>query len=158
MTWVNYNVVRIIWMIFQSFINHYKEFKEAVADFDRRMATIICQGFDDCSGLESAFKVELCVDIELSNTKLLKSHVNSYRSSVFAFVILKTGVLRIKKGWITSSFEFCLTHQKTMRSLKWPDILPYIALQKLFKSDRSKGFSLLTFKSRLFYQTTWENL
>lgn len=30
---------------------------EKVADFDRRVATIICQGFDDCSGLEAMYKV-----------------------------------------------------------------------------------------------------
>ena len=35
----------------------YKNFQEKIGDIDRRMATIVCQGFDDCSGLESTFKV-----------------------------------------------------------------------------------------------------
>ena len=35
----------------------YQNFKTAVADLDRRMASIVCQGYNDCSGLESAFKV-----------------------------------------------------------------------------------------------------
>ena len=35
----------------------YVEFKLKIADLDRRLASIICQAFDDCSGVESAFKV-----------------------------------------------------------------------------------------------------
>lgn len=40
-----------------SFINQYKQFEEIVEDYDRRLATIICQAFDDTSGLESTFKL-----------------------------------------------------------------------------------------------------
>ena len=35
----------------------YEAFQERIADIDRRMATIVCQGFDDCCGVESIFKV-----------------------------------------------------------------------------------------------------
>lgn len=42
---------------FQEFLKDYEHFKEAIADLDRRLASIVCQGFDDCSGLEAAFKV-----------------------------------------------------------------------------------------------------
>ncbi|CAG5123285.1 unnamed protein product, partial [Candidula unifasciata] len=38
------------------FMDDYYVMLEKVADFDRRVATIICQGFDDCSGLESMYK------------------------------------------------------------------------------------------------------
>ena len=41
----------------QEFLNDYKNFFDQISDFDRRLATCICQGFDDASGLESAFKV-----------------------------------------------------------------------------------------------------
>ena len=36
----------------------YQNFLDKIGDIDRRMATIVCQGFDDCSGLESTFKVK----------------------------------------------------------------------------------------------------
>ncbi|XP_033732158.1 dynein beta chain, ciliary-like [Pecten maximus] len=39
------------------FQDDYNTFLEKVFDFDRRLATIICQGFDDCSGLEAQFKL-----------------------------------------------------------------------------------------------------
>ncbi|KAL8567548.1 hypothetical protein ACOMHN_054362 [Nucella lapillus] len=39
------------------FLDVYDNFQEKIGDIDRRMATIICQGFDDCSGLDSTFKL-----------------------------------------------------------------------------------------------------
>ncbi len=44
-------------LISQAFVEDYVEFKLKIADLDRRLASIICQAFDDCSGVESAFKV-----------------------------------------------------------------------------------------------------
>ncbi|BFZ02963.1 hypothetical protein BsWGS_06002 [Bradybaena similaris] len=39
------------------FMEDYTILLEKVSDFDRRVATIICQGFDDCSGLEAMYKL-----------------------------------------------------------------------------------------------------
>ena len=39
----------------------YENFQAAIADLDRRLASIVCQGFDDCSGLEASFKVSSCI-------------------------------------------------------------------------------------------------
>uniref|UniRef100_A0A8C3IDJ0 Dynein axonemal heavy chain 11 n=1 Tax=Chrysemys picta bellii TaxID=8478 RepID=A0A8C3IDJ0_CHRPI len=39
------------------FSNDYVEFKAKILDFDRRLGSILCVGFLDCSGLESAFKL-----------------------------------------------------------------------------------------------------
>ena len=39
------------------FMEDYENFNAAIADLDRRLATIVCQGFDDCSGPEAVFKV-----------------------------------------------------------------------------------------------------
>ena len=39
------------------FMEDFEEFNGSIADLDRRLATIVCQGFDDCSGSESIFKV-----------------------------------------------------------------------------------------------------
>ena len=33
------------------------KFKERIYDMDRRLGSIIAQGFDDCNGTESAFKL-----------------------------------------------------------------------------------------------------
>ena len=45
--------------MFQAFLPEYEKFKASIADLDRRLASIVCQGFDDCSGLEAGFKVQL---------------------------------------------------------------------------------------------------
>lgn len=39
------------------FLPEYEKFKASIADLDRRLASIVCQGFDDCSGLEAGFKL-----------------------------------------------------------------------------------------------------
>nr|KAG5690881.1 hypothetical protein BaRGS_028913 [Batillaria attramentaria] len=54
------------------FMKVYQNFLDKIGDIDRRMATIICQGFDDCSGLESTFKL---IDImgSLLERPLIKS-------------------------------------------------------------------------------------
>lgn len=36
----------------------YHNFLDRIGDLDRRMATIICVGYDDCSGLEAVYKVQ----------------------------------------------------------------------------------------------------
>uniref|UniRef100_A0A4X2M0M8 AAA+ ATPase domain-containing protein n=1 Tax=Vombatus ursinus TaxID=29139 RepID=A0A4X2M0M8_VOMUR len=41
----------------QEFEEDYTEFKAKILDFDRRLGTVLCAGFLDCSGLESAFKL-----------------------------------------------------------------------------------------------------
>lgn len=42
---------------FQSFDDDYADFETKIQDLDRRLATIFCQGFDDCSSIESCAKV-----------------------------------------------------------------------------------------------------
>lgn len=42
---------------FQEFIEDYDNFEKKVYDLDRRLGAILCQGFEDCAGLESVFKV-----------------------------------------------------------------------------------------------------
>ncbi|GAB1597648.1 hypothetical protein Ahia01_000041400 [Argonauta hians] len=43
----------------EEFLEDYQKFKEKVSEFDRRLATVICRGFDECTELESYFKVIL---------------------------------------------------------------------------------------------------
>ncbi|KAM6210848.1 LOW QUALITY PROTEIN: dynein axonemal heavy chain 11 [Sarcoramphus papa] len=43
--------------IFWEFEDDYTEFKAKTLDLDRRLASVLCVGFHDCSGLESTFKV-----------------------------------------------------------------------------------------------------
>ena len=49
--------VKIHCPFFQSFLEDYDNFIAFIADLDRRLASIVCQGFDDTSGIEAAFKV-----------------------------------------------------------------------------------------------------
>jgi dynein heavy chain len=39
------------------FLEDYEKFKERILDLDLRLAMILCQAFDDCTGSESTFKV-----------------------------------------------------------------------------------------------------
>jgi dynein heavy chain len=39
----------------------YSDFQRKIRELDRRLASILCQAFDDCCNLESVFKVRLCV-------------------------------------------------------------------------------------------------
>ena len=39
------------------FMEDYETFTKHIADLDKRLASIICQGFEDSSGLESSFRV-----------------------------------------------------------------------------------------------------
>lgn len=43
----------------REFVDDYNEFRERIADLDRRLASIVCQGFDDCPSTEAALKVLL---------------------------------------------------------------------------------------------------
>ncbi|XP_078609718.1 dynein beta chain, ciliary-like isoform X2 [Branchiostoma floridae x Branchiostoma japonicum] len=41
----------------EDFMADYKRFTDRIYDLDRRLGAIICQAFDDCSGIESIFKL-----------------------------------------------------------------------------------------------------
>ncbi|XP_072155544.1 dynein beta chain, ciliary isoform X1 [Bemisia tabaci] len=41
----------------ESFLRDYKQFQSNICDLDRRLASILCQAFDDCFNLESVFKL-----------------------------------------------------------------------------------------------------
>lgn len=41
----------------ESFVQDCKKFSASIVDLDTKLAAILCQGFDDCGNLESAFKV-----------------------------------------------------------------------------------------------------
>nr|CAD7405000.1 unnamed protein product [Timema poppensis] len=41
----------------EAFVQDYVEFQSRIRDLDRRLASVLCQAFDDCCNLESVFKV-----------------------------------------------------------------------------------------------------
>ena len=43
--------------LLQSFTKDYATFTAAIEDMDKRLAALVLQGYDDCSGLESIFRV-----------------------------------------------------------------------------------------------------
>jgi len=43
----------------KDFLEDYERFTDHISDLDRRLASIICQGFEDSSGLESSFRVSI---------------------------------------------------------------------------------------------------
>lgn len=48
---------------FQSFDDDYADFETKIQDLDRRLATIFCQAFDDCTSIESCAKVGVGGDL-----------------------------------------------------------------------------------------------
>lgn len=46
----------------ESFVQDCQKFSESIVDLDSKLAAILCQGFDDCANLESAFKVRVTIE------------------------------------------------------------------------------------------------
>lgn len=57
----NLAIIRLRAAFLQGFTVHFAQFKESIKDLDLRLASIVCQGFEDCSGLESVFRVIVLV-------------------------------------------------------------------------------------------------
>lgn len=53
---------------FQGFDDDYADFETKIQDLDRRLAAIFCQGFDDCSSIESCAKVRVGGDPALTES------------------------------------------------------------------------------------------
>ena len=47
--------------LLQAFAADVQCFRSSVADFDQRLASILCRAFDDCSGCEAVFKVSMVI-------------------------------------------------------------------------------------------------
>ncbi|XP_035168476.1 LOW QUALITY PROTEIN: dynein heavy chain 17, axonemal [Oxyura jamaicensis] len=61
----------------------FAEFQSKIRDLDRRLATILCQGFDDCNSLASAVKL-VHMFSSLLDRPLIKAEVSPYYSSLLA--------------------------------------------------------------------------
>jgi len=63
---------RLIFLLFQEFLDDYELFKNTVRDLDLRLSSIVMQAFDDCTGLEGIFKASILlvhVRIKLLNRR-----------------------------------------------------------------------------------------
>lgn len=49
----------------KSFLTDFETFKQRIFEMDMKLAAILCQAFEDCSNLESIFKVSLQTDQNL---------------------------------------------------------------------------------------------
>ncbi|XP_009879601.1 PREDICTED: dynein heavy chain 17, axonemal [Charadrius vociferus] len=65
----------------EQFNKDFAEFQKKIQDVDRRLATIFCQGFDDCNCLESAVKL-VHMFASLLERPLIKAEVSPYYSSL----------------------------------------------------------------------------
>ncbi|KAK0086060.1 hypothetical protein PV325_003945 [Microctonus aethiopoides] len=62
----------------ESFAVDCKKFGESITDFDSKLAAILCQAFDDCSNLESAFKLINIGGTVLNRPVIQKQFMNRY--------------------------------------------------------------------------------
>nr|CAD7570912.1 unnamed protein product [Timema californicum] len=63
----------------EAFVQDYVEFQSRIRDLDRRLASVLCQAFDDCCNLESVFKVRClgCRSLAVSGLSSLIEIVGS---------------------------------------------------------------------------------
>ena len=61
----------------QEFLHDYEVFENQVLDLDRRLGAIICQGFDDCGGLEGIFKVNIMAHSKIKHSFYVAMNLNS---------------------------------------------------------------------------------
>lgn len=59
----------------KDFEKDFSSFQERVADFDRQLSSILCLAFQDCSGLESVFKVSSSGETDLVKMKRKKHKI-----------------------------------------------------------------------------------
>ncbi|XP_077979817.1 dynein beta chain, ciliary-like [Glandiceps talaboti] len=64
----------------QEFLDDYELFQKQVYDLDRRLGAILCQGFDDCSGVESVFKLLDCYGTLLDRPIIREDFEHKYPS------------------------------------------------------------------------------
>ncbi len=88
----------------QEFLRDYENFKKAIADLDRRLASIACQAFSDCSGLEAAFKL---IDIfsSLLERPLIKNDFDPNYPLMVSFVVVRIVVAVVLVSRWTSDFR-----------------------------------------------------
>ena len=55
-TKIRHYILKSLFLL-QSFPKDYENFKTAIVDMDKRLAALVLQGYDDCSGLQSIFRV-----------------------------------------------------------------------------------------------------
>ncbi|XP_071813348.1 dynein beta chain, ciliary-like isoform X2 [Apostichopus japonicus] len=62
----------------KEFIEDYDNFEKKVYDLDRRLGAILCQGFEDCAGLESVFKLLDCYSPMLDRPVIMEDFEPKY--------------------------------------------------------------------------------
>ena len=60
------------------FIDSFNFFKKVMSDYDRRLATIVCKGFFDCSSLEAVYKMINIMGPLLERELIMKDFDNKY--------------------------------------------------------------------------------
>ncbi|KAG8321110.1 hypothetical protein J6590_052486 [Homalodisca vitripennis] len=65
-----------------SFLIDYESFQKNIEDLDRRLASILCQAFDDCSNLESVFKLIEIVGSVLERPLIKEEFTTKYQMIV----------------------------------------------------------------------------
>uniref|UniRef100_A0A3P9N0A1 Dynein heavy chain tail domain-containing protein n=1 Tax=Poecilia reticulata TaxID=8081 RepID=A0A3P9N0A1_POERE len=74
-----------------AFEDDYNTFKRRIADFELRLANLLCLAFKDCAGLESALKVCFCLLFEHMIVKWLLTFLSPY---LFIFLQVDSGVMK----------------------------------------------------------------
>ncbi|XP_049855418.1 dynein beta chain, ciliary-like [Schistocerca gregaria] len=70
----------------ESFVKDYSVFREKIEDFDRKLATLLCQAIDDCYNLESIYKF-----INIAGTLLERDIVKTAIEPKFSIILTMLG-------------------------------------------------------------------
>ncbi|KAL1259213.1 hypothetical protein QQF64_009790, partial [Cirrhinus molitorella] len=69
----------------QDFEKDFSSFQERVADFDRRLSSILCLAFQDCSGLESVFKLVAVLKPLLERDIIMETFIPNFSKVIQLF-------------------------------------------------------------------------
>lgn len=97
----------------KDFEKDFSRFQERVEDFDRQLSSILCLAFQDCSGLESVFKVSNSGETDLVQMNRKKHTVPCKSIPFFTFYCIQNRSClkqfntwlqhnKIRKKWILS--------------------------------------------------------
>ncbi|KFP53735.1 Dynein heavy chain 17, axonemal, partial [Cathartes aura] len=84
----------------------FAEFQKKIQDVDRRLATIFCQGFDDCNCLASAVKL-VHMFASLLERPLIKAEVSPYYSALLGMFKAELENMKVLYDAQTASLPLC---------------------------------------------------
>ncbi|CAE1321056.1 DNAH [Acanthosepion pharaonis] len=103
----------------KEFLQDYNVFRENISDLDHRLSTIICQAFDDCSGLDSCFRLIETLGNLLERPLIKKTFDKKYANIVH---LMQEEVKMVRK-----MYDEQMLHQKIHGRIQMHKFMPKVS-------------------------------